>query len=101
MSDLYAIRADVLDTKSSITAPIEGAEAIAALLAQQLKTAALLNGEEYPARYVTAWTSGEEQFIQFARSYGSFVKYKMDKKSYSNALVLLRIQVMVKNRSHP
>lgn len=92
MSDLDAIRADVLDTKSSITAPVEGAEAIVGQLAQQLNTAELLNEEEYPTRYVTAWTSGEEQFIQFSRSYGSFVKavgrvFEMDK-------TLLRIFVL-------
>jgi HNH endonuclease len=92
MSDLDAIRTDVLGTKSSITAPVEGAQAMVVQLAQQLKTAELLNEEEHPARYVTAWISGEEQFIQFARSYGSLVKavgrvFEMDK-------TLLRIFVL-------
>lgn len=89
MSDLDAISADVLDNKSSITAPVEGAEAIVVQLDQQFNSA---EEEEYPARYVTAWISGEEQFIQFARSYGSLVKavgrvFEMDK-------TLLRIFVL-------
>lgn len=48
MCDLDAIRADILDTKSSVTAPVEGAGAIVAQLAQQPKTAERLNEEEYP-----------------------------------------------------
>lgn len=89
MSDLDAISADILDT---FTAHVAVAEAIGAQPAQQLKTTELLDQEECPARYVTAWISGEEQFVQFARSYGSLVKavgrvFEMDK-------TLLRIFVL-------
>ena len=84
-----AISADILDT---ITAPVAVAEATVAQSAQQLKTTELLDEEECPARFVTEWISGEEQFIQFARSYGSLVKavgrvFEMDK-------TLLRIFVL-------
>jgi HNH endonuclease len=63
-----------------------------AQLAQQLNTVRFDVDHANPTRYVTAWISGQQQSIQFARSFGSLVEsvaviFEMEKD-------LLRIYVL-------